>query len=384
MDEPGARVAPRGGVPEVHLHAIDDRLLQVVEQRRRPTVTGPLPPRRRVDDERRGRRLGIGPERLGQRPHVLPQRRLDLGGRRRRRPRHQEERSRLGRGQPAEIGPGTPEELPPSVAPLARIHRQTGRPERLEVATCSALGDLQLGRDLSRRHLRAGLQEHEDGDEPICAHEAMFARQTGQDMTGSTSVPRFGDSRFGGPHGRARCGVPNRTASTLLSLLLVIVAVGCGTADEDKVGLIGDSITDLSREPLTQALGEDRVVEIVGKFGARSDQVIEDVKVIAASEPAAAIINIGTNDALQQVPAAQTAANIQQILDLLGDVGCRYLVQINTGITDTATAARPRRRLSTTSWPNSPSSTTASRSSTGTARSPTTGATRQSPTTRCT
>ena len=72
--------------------------------------------------------------------------------------------------------------------------------------------------------------------------------------------------------------MPNRTASTLLSLLLVIVAVGCGTADEDKVGLIGDSITDLSREPLTQALGEDRVVEIVGKFGARSDQVIEDVK----------------------------------------------------------------------------------------------------------
>jgi len=133
--------------------------------------------------------------------------------------------------------------------------------------------------------------------------------------------------------------VPNRTASTLLSLLLVIVAVGCGTADEDKVGLIGDSITDLSREPLTQALGEDRVVEIVGKFGARSDQVIEDVKVIAASEPAAAIINIGTNDALQQVPAAQTAANIQQILDLLGDVGCRYLVQINTGITATATGA---------------------------------------------
>ena len=51
-----------------------------------------------------------------------------------------------------------------------------------------------------------------------------------------------------------------------------------------KLVFVGDSITDLSREPLTQALGEDRDVEIVGKFGARSDQVIEDVKVIAASE----------------------------------------------------------------------------------------------------
>lgn len=121
--------------------------------------------------------------------------------------------------------------------------------------------------------------------------------------------------------------------------VLTVVTASCGDSSGDKVGLIGDSITDLSREPLTQALGTDRTVEIVGKFGARSDQVIEDVKVIAASKPAAAVVNIGTNDALQQVPADQTAANVQAILDLLGDVGCRYLVQVNTGITDKATGA---------------------------------------------
>lgn len=126
------------------------------------------------------------------------------------------------------------------------------------------------------------------------------------------------------------------TALITAVLLLTTTTVGCGGAEGDKVGLIGDSITDLSRDPLTNALGSDYQIEIVGKFGARSDQVIEDVKVIAASKPSAVVINIGTNDALQQVPAAQTAANIQQILDLLEDVGCRYLVQVNTGITDTA------------------------------------------------
>lgn len=130
---------------------------------------------------------------------------------------------------------------------------------------------------------------------------------------------------------------PRRLAA--IALLTPVLLAGCGGSSNGKVGLIGDSITDMSRQPLTQALGEEDKIEIVGKFGARSDQVIEDVKVIAASEPAQAIVNIGTNDAIQQVPPEQTAANIQQILDVLGAVGCRYLVEINEGITDQASGA---------------------------------------------
>lgn len=117
---------------------------------------------------------------------------------------------------------------------------------------------------------------------------------------------------------------------------LLATASGCGGASNTKVGLIGDSITDMSRDPFTTALGSDHQVEIVGKFGARSDEVIPDVKVIAASDPAQAVINIGTNDAIQRVPAEQTRDNIQQILDLLDGADCRFLVQINEGITDQA------------------------------------------------
>jgi lysophospholipase L1-like esterase len=127
-------------------------------------------------------------------------------------------------------------------------------------------------------------------------------------------------------------------SAVLLAVLAVgLVATSCGGDPGGKVGLVGDSITDLSRDPLQQALGKDHKVEIVGKFGARSDEVIADVKVIAASGPNAAIVNIGTNDALQQVPVEQTVANVGTILDELGDVGCRYLVEINEGITVTAT-----------------------------------------------
>lgn len=118
---------------------------------------------------------------------------------------------------------------------------------------------------------------------------------------------------------------------------LPLLAVACGSDPGGKVALIGDSITDLSREPLQNALGADHTVEIVGKFGARSDQVLDDVKVIAASKPRSAIVNIGTNDALQQVPVDQTAATVGRILDELADVGCIHLVEINEGITVKAT-----------------------------------------------
>ena len=126
-----------------------------------------------------------------------------------------------------------------------------------------------------------------------------------------------------------------------LGLLSVVIAsaragAACGTSGP-KVALIGDSITGLSRERLSAGLGDEYTVEVMGKFGARSDEIIAEVKVIAASHPSAAVINIGTNDALQRVPAEQTKASVQEILDLLDDVGCRYLVEINNGITDLLT-----------------------------------------------
>ena len=72
-----------------------------------------------------------------------------------------------------------------------------------------------------------------------------------------------------------------RSALTACGLLLAAV-VGCGGVSGQNVGLSGDSITDLSRGPLQLALGNENHIEIVGKFGARSDQVLRDVQVIGA------------------------------------------------------------------------------------------------------
>ena len=117
------------------------------------------------------------------------------------------------------------------------------------------------------------------------------------------------------------------------SSLLLLLAASCSTSSGGKVGLIGDSITDLSQAPLHQALDATYEVELVGKFGARTDEVLPEVKVIAASMPSQAIINIGTNDAIQQVPLAQTRASIDEMVTAFAAAKCVFLVEINEAIT---------------------------------------------------
>ncbi len=125
----------------------------------------------------------------------------------------------------------------------------------------------------------------------------------------------------------------NRSRLVALVGPLGLLAASCGGSSGGTVGLIGDSITELSSAPLHQALDPIYQVELVGKFGARSDQILPEAKVIAASKPLQVIINIGTNDAIQQVPAAQTRANIEAIVAELAGVRCVFLVEINEAIT---------------------------------------------------
>ena len=163
-------------VAERDLHAVDHRVLDRFELRRRGPRSGRAPPVGGVDDDRGGRGFGVGAERLGQRAHELAQRGLDLRRRRRRRARDEEQRTRFRRGEAAEIGPRAADELPPAVATGTGIDGHAGHSERFEVPAGGALRDLQLGRDFGRRDLATSLQEHEDGDEAVSAHVRILAR----------------------------------------------------------------------------------------------------------------------------------------------------------------------------------------------------------------
>ena len=117
------------------------------------------------------------------------------------------------------------------------------------------------------------------------------------------------------------------------SVPLLLIGGACSSASGRKTGIIGDSITDLSQQPLHQALDGDYDLELVGKFGARVDQVMPEAKVIAESKPSRTIINLGTNDAIQQVPIATTRASLDQMVSDLKAVDCLFLVEINESIT---------------------------------------------------
>ncbi|MFN8050109.1 MAG: SGNH/GDSL hydrolase family protein [Acidimicrobiales bacterium] len=125
----------------------------------------------------------------------------------------------------------------------------------------------------------------------------------------------------------------SRRLRSVLFLATAAVLLPACSSGKPKVGVIGDSITDLAQQPLHSALDSAYQVELVGHFGARADEVMAEAKVIAASKPDQAIVNIGTNDALQQVPTAQTRANIESMVSMLDSAKCIFLVEINEGIT---------------------------------------------------
>ena len=174
---------PRG-VPQAHASTLHDRGLEHGQQfgalgRRTPPLAG-------VDHDRLGGSGGIRSEALGQGSHELAQRRLRVGVDGCRGPHEQEQRPRLGAGEPAEIGARTAEQLPAATTTGLRIHGDAGRRQCLEVSTRGRHRDLELLGELRGGHPAARLQREEGGDEAVCAHVSDSPRKSSQRV--STSV----------------------------------------------------------------------------------------------------------------------------------------------------------------------------------------------------
>ena len=126
-----------------------------------------------------------------------------------------------------------------------------------------------------------------------------------------------------------------RMMSTLMgaALLGTVAMSGCGGPANHHVALVGDSITSLATAALHSRLDPTYQVDVMGKFGARTDQTMNEVNVIASTMPAQAVINLGTNDVLQRDGADQSIAILEEIVKLFASADCIHLVTINEGLT---------------------------------------------------
>lgn len=126
-------------------------------------------------------------------------------------------------------------------------------------------------------------------------------------------------------------------ASVLVFLATAATATTACSSSGPRVAVLGDSITQLSNTELHTALEKSFDADIVGRFGKRSDEVVGDAATMGAADPKVAIVNIGTNDAAQSVPIAQTRAALDRIVSDFDGAKCVFLVEVNEQITSNGT-----------------------------------------------
>lgn len=134
--------------------------------------------------------------------------------------------------------------------------------------------------------------------------------------------------------------LPARSWVSAWVALVLVVAVGAAAAfflEEDespRVGVVGDSITHLSRsafgEEFEQRLGTSVLIDAVpGETVAGQVTAAEE---LLREGPEVLVINLGTNDVYQRVPLEESMADYERILDAAGD-RCVVVTNLNEAMT---------------------------------------------------
>lgn len=122
-------------------------------------------------------------------------------------------------------------------------------------------------------------------------------------------------------------------------LVILVVATLIVTRPESKysgpkgaprVLVVGDSITVLSGGAIKQTLGTKDRLRIEAQFGKRTDEMLSRLKGgmdDPSGKPAAIILNLGTNDALQKRPTAE--ADYLKLVHAAEEAPCIVLTTIN-------------------------------------------------------
>lgn len=140
-----------------------------------------------------------------------------------------------------------------------------------------------------------------------------------------------------------------RITRLLVALVLAAAVVaGCGSDDGPSAGtesvngefvgtrggrrvvVVGDSITELSRDAIVAALEDRAEVRVDGFSGRRIAGVLPHLADAVATSPDVAVVNLGTNDMLDEHEAF--GPDLDRMLGLAGRVPCAVVVTIHDGV----------------------------------------------------
>lgn len=121
-------------------------------------------------------------------------------------------------------------------------------------------------------------------------------------------------------------------AGLVAALVIVAVVVYRGRAGDERVVVVGDSITFMASDEVTNVLDGAYRPEVRAQPGYRIDQMLPDVRAAVESEPHAIVVNLGTNDVLQARERPDWRSGFALMTGLLRDTPCVVLTTINEGV----------------------------------------------------
>ncbi len=124
---------------------------------------------------------------------------------------------------------------------------------------------------------------------------------------------------------------PTRFPVAAATAVAVVALVGTGCVNAgDSVAILGDSITALGYGSLEESLGDTYGLAITGNFGMTVEEVLPEARRLASERVNdQVIINLGSNDVLQDLPVEESMAALGEMVALYPDARCIHLVDIN-------------------------------------------------------
>jgi hypothetical protein len=102
--------------------------------------------------------------------------------------------------------------------------------------------------------------------------------------------------------------------------------------DSASVAVVGDSITVLVRDDLRRELSPRYRADVRAQNGKRIDEMLVPLRGALQAKPRDAVVNLGTNDALQAVTHPSWHAGFSSMVRALEPVKCAVLVNISTAL----------------------------------------------------